>query len=151
MTITNTMRGLTPVIAFQNLAGALVTVTDAGTVTVNANPDALDVRYIAECGGCLDARGGEFSRRTLEDARDWASEHAGQCRALPQATPTGEVERMGYSELAAEYAKRAARLLEGKSATPDRISKLSLEARTPLESAQIYTDIADVYARLSGH
>lgn len=66
----------------------------------------------------------------------------------PQAG--GEDQRQKYAALAAQYANRVVRLLEGRSAIEDRASKGPLEAREPLEVARIYASVADVYARLAG-
>ena len=64
------------VVRYLNQAGALVTIT--------RTPDepGTETCYSAACTGCLDAMFG--TRAALSAARDWASKHAEQCRALPQ-------------------------------------------------------------------
>lgn len=147
MTTTDTARDLAPVITYLNLAGAPVIVHD--TATAPADPDLSGHHFNARCGGCLRECRVMQPYADLNEVRDWASKHAGGCRALPRFISAGEVERTTYGEVAAEYAKRAVRLLEGKSAAEDRISKLPLEARQPLEVAGMYAAVADVYARLA--
>lgn len=138
---------LTPVIQYLNQAGAIVIVHD--TAAAPADPDLSGHHFNVTCGGCLSECRVMQPHTSLRDAREWASKHAGECRALPRFISAGEVERTTYSEFAAQYAKRAVRLLEGRSAAEDRISKLPLEARQPLEVAGMYAAVADVYARLA--
>ena len=60
-----------------------------------------------------------------------------------------EVDRAGYIALAEEYAARAVRLLEGKTSVDGRLSSGTRESRNPMEAAQTYANVADVYARLA--
>lgn len=59
-----------------------------------------------------------------------------------------DADRGQYRELAAQYAQRAVRLLEGKPGQ-ERVGRTDPE-RDPAEAARIYVSIADVYARLAG-
>jgi len=63
-------------IRYLNQCGALVTVTQ------NPNTPGQPRCYGASCAGCLDALFG--TPTVLSSARDWASKHARECRALPQ-------------------------------------------------------------------
>lgn len=72
------------IIRYKNRARALVTVTEHEAV----NPARPNERFTAECAGCLDSKSGDFMPAPvrIRDARTWAAEHAGTCRALPQPT-----------------------------------------------------------------
>jgi len=73
------------VIRYQNLVGAIVAVTRPADVDSRA-------AYVHEvaCGGCLDA---SEKGQSLHLARQWASKHAAQCRALPQPGRGAEQQR----------------------------------------------------------
>ncbi len=64
------------IVRYLNQGGALVTITEKASTPGEAR------RYGAACAGCLDALFG--TPTALSSARDWASKHAEQCRALPQ-------------------------------------------------------------------
>jgi hypothetical protein len=68
----------TVVVRYANQSGALVTVS-------HRPPQQRLVAYGAECSACLDDTDSHFAvNETLKAARDWASKHAAECRALPQ-------------------------------------------------------------------
>lgn len=136
----------TPVIQYRSLGGAIVTVTDAGHPSddhLSTDPAA------AQCGGCLKSLV-LHSNATVHDARSWAAGHAQECTALPRFVSGGDIDRSGWVARAEEYAARAVRLLEGKPSIPGALPSGTRESRNPLEAAQVYAGIADVYARLAG-
>jgi hypothetical protein len=135
-----------PPAQYRNLAGAIVTIRDTGT------PAAANLsghHYLAECGGCQDTSSPAYSPSDLAAARKWASSHASTCRAVPRFISGAEVDRAKWIPLAEGCAHRAVRLLEGKSAIAG-LGAGPLEAANPIESAQIYANLADVYARFAG-
>lgn len=70
----------TIIIRYPNQSGALVLVREHPDVP-SYPYDAPVTEYSATCTGCLD----RHSQRTaLEYPRTWASQHALDCRALPQ-------------------------------------------------------------------
>jgi hypothetical protein len=132
-------------IQYRNQAGAIVSVRNQGDSKYAHLPDN---HYTAACSACLESRGTELNV-SLDDARTWAAGHASKCSALPPFVTGNDVDRAGWTARAEEYAKRTARLLEGKSAIAG-LGAGPLEAANPIESAQIYANLADVYARLAG-
>jgi hypothetical protein len=147
LTTTDTARELAPVITYRNLAGAPVIVHDM--TTAPADPDLRGHHFNATCGGCLSECRVMHPYTDLREGREWASKHASTCRALPQITTASEAQREAYATLAAENASRAARLLEGETAVDGRTAG-RVEARNPIECAQIYATVAETYARLAG-
>jgi hypothetical protein len=72
------------IIRYPNRSRALVIVVE--------HPDApcyggLRTEFSAECAACLDYHG---QRADLSTVRDWASNHALDCHALPQPEPTDQ-------------------------------------------------------------
>lgn len=74
------------IIRYPNRSGALVTVTER-----DPRHETSSDRYTAECAGCLNTYADDYrgfpapTRASIKDARDWASQHATECNALPQA------------------------------------------------------------------
>jgi hypothetical protein len=136
-----------PPAQYRNLAGAIVTIRDTGTPAAANLPGH---HYLAECDGCQDTSGPAYSPSDLAAARKWAGPHASTCRAVPRFVSGGQMDRAEWTARAEEYAHRAVRLLEGRTAVDARTAQ-PLEARSPIESAQVYASLADVYARLAGH
>jgi hypothetical protein len=134
-------------IQYRNLADAIVTVRDVGQP---ANVGLPNHHYSAECGGCLENLGVAHPYALLSGARKWAREHARSCAALPRFVPGGDMDRTEWTSRAEEYAKRAVRLLEGKTAVEGATAH-PIEARNPIDCARQYATIADVYARLAEH
>ena len=74
------------IIRYPNSSRALVIVVEHPDVP--SYPDStLRAEFSAECAACLD-----YHRQdaTLSTVRDWASNHAIDCRALPQPEPTDQ-------------------------------------------------------------
>ena len=74
------------VIRYPNRSRALVVVNEHPDVP-SYPYDHLRTEYSAECTACLDRHGQEPALSTV---RDWASNHAYDCRALPQPEPTDQ-------------------------------------------------------------
>lgn len=74
------------IIRYPNRSRALVIVVEHPDVPTHPN-DYLRTEYSAECAACLD-----YQRQdpALSTVRDWASNHALDCRALPQPEPTDQ-------------------------------------------------------------
>lgn len=117
------------VIRYRNLSGAHVTVVERDT----HNP----ITYRAGCSGCLETYGSAQDEKTMDMARNWAADHAQDCRALPQ-----DGAGLDFTLLAAEYAERAANALDGKDLTVAADKNRALAAET-------YAAIAAVYAMLA--
>ena len=68
------------IIRYPNRSGALVTVTRHPDVPTYPYNNLRD-EYSGECPACLDYH---WQDADLSTVRDWASNHALDCRALPQ-------------------------------------------------------------------
>jgi hypothetical protein len=73
------------IIRYPNRSRALVIVIEHPGQP--AYPRGLRDEYSAECTACLDRHS---QRADLAMLRDWASNHAIDCRALPQPEPTDQ-------------------------------------------------------------
>lgn len=129
------MADAAPEIRYPNLSGALVIAA------------ADDTAPCAQCDGCLETMPADGRYSRLDDARQWAREHALRCAALPHSKPADQAHRERYAGLAQQYAERAVQLLEGHR----RELGNEAEARDPAGTAQTYAAIAAVYARLADH
>jgi hypothetical protein len=72
------------IIRYPNRSRALVIVVEHPDVP-SYPYNTLRTEYSAECTACLDYRRQDPNLTTV---RDWASDHAIDCRALPQPEPT---------------------------------------------------------------
>jgi hypothetical protein len=121
-----------PTIRYRNLSGAQV-----GVFEGQPKPGHPVLTYRAGCAGCLVTFGSAEEPESLNSARTWAVKHSGECRALPQPDESAP----DFRALAARYADRAAKLIDGTG------TQFELSDRTG--NAMAYVGIADVYTRLA--
>lgn len=122
-----------PIIRYRNLSGAQV-----GVFESQPRAGFPELTYRAGCTGCLETRGSAEMPLPLPEAREWAAEHSGQCRALPQP----EEGQPDFRALATDFAERAAMVMRGDGTQS--------ELRDRNASAGTYIGLAEIYARLSG-